>query len=191
MTATIPSSVGLRLITTDEYHRMVGAGILAADEQVELIAGQIIKKMPKGPAHSALCKRIEKLIERLLGDRVLVRLRDPVRLDIYSEPEPDIAVVYPNASFYDDHHPVPGEIYLIIEIADSTVDRDLNVKADLYAAAGIADYWVINVKSQQLHIFREPQANGYQRQTILRGQQSVRLLSFADCEITVQECFGS
>lgn len=169
MTATIPTSVGLRLITTDEYHRMVGAGILAADEQVELIAGQIIKKMPKGPVHSALCKRVEVLVERLLGDRVLVRLQDPIRLDIYSEPEPDIAVVHPNDSFYDDHHPAPSEIYLIIEIADSTIDCDLNTKANLYAAAGIADYWVINVNAQQLHVFRDPQADGYQRQTILKG----------------------
>ncbi|WP_370623533.1 Uma2 family endonuclease [cf. Phormidesmis sp. LEGE 11477] len=169
MTATIPTLVKQRLITTDEYHRMAEVGILSPDERVELIAGKIIQKMPKGPRHSALCKRIEKLIERLLEDKVLVRLQDPIQLDAYSEPEPGIVVAHPNDSFYEDHHPAPNEIYLIVEIADSTIERDLTLKADLYAAAGIIDYWVINVQAQQLHIFRQPQTDGYQRQIILRG----------------------
>ncbi|WP_038016980.1 Uma2 family endonuclease [Synechococcus sp. PCC 7335] len=190
MTATIPAPTKLRLITTNEYHRMAEVGILSPDERVELIAGQIIQKMPKGPRHSALCKRIEKLIERLLGDKVLVRLQDPIQLDLYSEPEPDIVVAHPNASFYVDHHPTPNEIYLIVEIADSTIERDLGFKADLYAAVGVADYWVLNVQAQQLHIFRQPQADGYQRQMILKGQQSANLLAFPECSITVQSCFG-
>ncbi len=190
MTAAIPAQTKLRLITTDEYHRMAEVGILTADEQVELIAGQIIQKIPKGLCHSALCKRIEKLIERLLGDRALVRLQDPIQLDLYSEPEPDIAVVHPDSSFYEDHHPAPNEIYLIVEIADSTIERDLQLKGNLYAAAGLTDYWVVNVQAQQLHVFRQPQADGYQRQTILRGQQSVNLLAFPECSITVQSCLA-
>ncbi|MGK7929068.1 MAG: Uma2 family endonuclease [Spirulina sp.] len=176
-------------MTCADYHRMAEIGILGADERVELIAGQIIQKMPKGPAHSALCKRLEKLLEHRLGDRVLVRLQDPIQLNPYSEPEPDVAVVHPDANFYDRHHPTPDEVYLIIEIADTTSDRDLGTKADLYAAAGIIDYWVFNITPQQLHIFRDPQPNGYQRQLILRGQQSASLLAFPDCAITVQECF--
>jgi Uma2 family endonuclease len=187
---TLPPT-NLRLITTADYHRMAEVGILAADEQVELIAGQIIQKMPKGPTHSARCKRIEKLLERYLGEQVLVRLQDPIQLDIYSEPEPDIAVVHPNTSFYADHHSIPDEVYLIIEIADTTINRDLGVKADLYAAAGIIDYWVVNLTTQQLHVFREPQPDGYQRQLILRAQQSIGLLAFPNCTITVQECLGT
>ncbi|MGB7413679.1 MAG: Uma2 family endonuclease [Thermosynechococcaceae cyanobacterium] len=187
---TTLSEKDLRRITTAEYHQMAIAGILAADEQVELIAGHIIQKMPKGPAHSALCKRIEKLLEHRLGDQVLVRLQDPIQLDAYSEPEPDIAVVHPSLSFYADRHPIPTDVDLIIEIADTTIQRDLSTKADLYAEAGIADYWVVSVTTQELHIFREPQPDGYQRQLILRAQQSVSLLAFPSCTITVQECFG-
>ncbi|MEM9906116.1 MAG: Uma2 family endonuclease [Cyanobacteria bacterium P01_D01_bin.44] len=190
MIATTPSPNGLRLITRADYHRMAEVGILAADEQVELIAGQIIQKMPKGPAHSALCKRIEKLFERLLGDQILVRLQDPIQLDTYSEPEPDIAVVHPSDNFYADHHPTTSEVYLIVEIADTTINRDLGTKADLYAAAGIADYWVFNITTQQLHVFREPQWDGYQRQIILKAQQSIALLAFPTCVMTVQACFG-
>jgi len=169
---------------------MAEVGILAADEQVELLAGQIIQKMPKGPAHSALCKRIEKLLEHQLGDQVLVRLQDPIQLDAYSEPEPDIAVVHPSESFYADHHPIPSEVYLIIEISDTTLERDLGSKANLYAAASILDYWVLNIALQQLHIFRDPEADGYQRQLILKAQQSIMPLAFPNCTLTVQECFG-
>ena len=156
---------------------------------MELIAGQIIQKMPKGPAHSALCKRIEKRLEHRLGDNVLVRLQDPIQLNTYSEPEPDIAVVHPSLNFYADHHPTPDEVYLIIEIADTTIDQDLGPKANLYAAAGVLDYWVFNITLEQLHIFQDPQANGYQRQLILRGHQSVSPLAFPDCTVSVQECF--
>jgi Uma2 family endonuclease len=190
MSITLVPTTDLRPITAADYHRMAEAGILAADERVELIAGQIIQKMPKGPAHSALCKRIEKLLERLLGDQALVRLQDPVQIDIYSEPEPDIAVVHANANFYADSHPTPSEVYLIVEVSDSTVERDLSTKANLYAAAGIADYWVVNVQAQQLHIFRDPQADGYQRQIILKAKQSISLVAFPECVLTVQACFG-
>ncbi|MGF1522490.1 MAG: Uma2 family endonuclease [Leptolyngbyaceae cyanobacterium] len=191
MTVTpLPPST-LRLLSIHDYHQMAAVGILAADEQVELIAGQIVQKMPKGPAHSALCKRIEKLLERRLGDQVLVRLQDPIQLDTYSEPEPDIVVVHPSENFYADRHPIPDDVYLIIEISDTTVERDIGSKADLYATAGIPDYWVINIAKQQLHVFREPSADGYQRQLILKGQQSIALLALPNYTVTVQECFGN
>jgi len=170
---------------------MAEVGILAADEQVELLAGQIVQQRLKGPAHSALCKRMEKLLERRLGDQALVRLQDPVQLDAYSEPEPDLAVVHPSESFYADRHPIPRDVYLIIEISDTTLDRDLGSKADLYAAAGIPDYWVFNIAVQQLHVFQDPGADGYQRQLILRAQQPITPLAFPDCTLTVQECFGA
>ncbi|MEL6553453.1 MAG: Uma2 family endonuclease [Cyanobacteria bacterium J06621_11] len=190
MTVKTRPPVDIRLITTADYHRMADVGILAADEQVELLAGQVIQKMLKGPAHSALCKRVEKLVERRLGDSVLVRLQDPIQLDTYSEPEPDIAIVYPSSSFYAEHHPTASEVFAIIEVSDSTIERDLTLKANLYAAAGIVDYWVINVQEKQLHIFRDPQANEYQKQTILKTKQSTSFVAFPDCTISVSDCFG-
>lgn len=190
MIAIAPIAQDLRLITVAEYHQMAAAGILAADEQVELLAGHIIQKMPKGPAHSAFCKRLEKLLERRLGDQILVRLQDPIQLDPLSEPEPDIAIVKPRDDFYVTAHPTPDDVYWLIEIADTTIKRDLGLKAELYAAAGVEDYWVLNLATQQLHVFREPQADGYQRQTILQNQQTVSPLRFPDCVLSVDECFG-
>ncbi|MDB9495685.1 Uma2 family endonuclease [Spirulina major CS-329] len=192
MTAAPLAPTDLRLISTADYHQMAAVGILAEDEQVELITGQIIQKMPKGPAHSALCKILEKLLEQHLGEQGLVRVQDPLTLDRYSEPEPDLAVVKPRPDFYAQQHPQPEDVYLIVEVADSTLDRDLTVKANLYAAAGITDYWVLNVSVQQLHIFRNPQADGYQQQLILKGQETVEVLAFPDQgRVSVQSCFGS
>lgn len=190
MIAIAPIAQDLRLITVAEYHQMAAAGILTADEHVELLAGHIIRKMPKGPAHSAFCKRIEKLLERRLGDQILVRLQDPVQLDPLSEPEPDIAIVQPRDDFYEEAHPTPNEVYWLVEVADTTIKRDLGLKANLYAAAGIEDYWVLNLATQQLHVFREPQVDGYQRQTILQNQQTIAPLSFSDCVLSVAQCFG-
>ncbi|MBO9998530.1 MAG: Uma2 family endonuclease [Cyanobacteria bacterium SID2] len=188
MTTTLSTS-DLRLISVSDYHRMAETGILAADEQVELMGGQILKKMPKSPAHSALCKRIEKLFEHRLGERILVRVQDPIQLDRLSEPEPDLAIVRPTSNFYSDRHPTPVDIYLLVEVSDTTLNRDLGIKANLYAAAGIRDYWVVEIATQQLHVFRDPQSDGYQRQLILRAQQSVSPLFFPDCSIVVQACF--
>lgn len=188
MIAIAPIAQDLRLITMAEYHQMAAAGILAADEQVELLAGHIIQKMPKAPAHSAFCKRLEKLLERRLGEQILVRLQDPIQLNLLSEPEPDIAIVKPRDDFYVKAHPTPDDVYWLIEIAGTK--RDLGLKADLYAAADVKDYWVLNLATQQLHVFREPQTDGYQRQTILQNQQTVSPLSFPDCAVSVAECFG-
>lgn len=100
---------------------MAAVGILAADKQVELIAGQITQRTPKGPRHSAICKRLETLLEGHLGDRALVRVQDPIQLDRYSEPEPDLAIVRPSTDFYTEQHPSPEGVYLLIEVADIAV----------------------------------------------------------------------
>lgn len=84
-------------------------------------------------------------------------------------------------------HPTPEDVYWLIEIADTTIKRDLGLKAELYAVAEVKDYWVLNLATQQLHVFREPQSDGYQRQTILQNQQTVSPLSFPDCAIRVAE----
>jgi len=181
----------LRPISVVDYHRMAEVGILAADERVELIAGQILQKMPKGPAHSALCKRLEKLLEGRLGDRALVRLLDPVRLDVFSEPEPDLAIAKAREDFYAVGHPTPADVYWLVEIADTSASRDLGTKAMLYGTAAIPEYWVLAIATQELHVFRDPQPNaGYQCQMILRGQQEVAPQAFPHRQFSIAACFG-
>ncbi|MEG4487318.1 Uma2 family endonuclease [Microcoleus sp. D2_18a_B4] len=177
----------IRLLTVQEYHRMAEIGIFEEDERVELLAGQIVKMAAKGTAHSAAVTRTEKLLENRLGERVLVRLQDPVRLNDYSEPEPDLAVVVPDPLYYEDHHPTPSEVYLIIEVADTTLRTDLGIKANLYAQSGIADYWVLDVNNRQLHVFREPTQDGYESIVVLGDDASISPLQFPDFYFMVGE----
>ncbi|MEB3178262.1 MAG: Uma2 family endonuclease [Nostocaceae cyanobacterium] len=179
--------LSLRLLSVQEYHQMAASGIFHPEERLELIAGQIIKMSAKGTAHSAATARTEKLLNNLLLERVLVRLQEPVQLDDYSEPEPDIAVVMPNSLYYEDHHPTLSEIFLIIEIADSSLKYDREVKAQIYAQSGVADYWVLDINGRKLHVYRSPSPEGYQSETILGEDLSISPLAFGDCAIAVRE----
>lgn len=177
----------IRLLTVQEYHLIAEVGIFDEDERVELLGGQIVKMAAKGTAHGAGVKRTEKLLENRLGNRVLVRLQDPVRLNNYSEPEPDIAMVIPDPLYYEDHHPTPSEIYLIIEVADTTLRTDLGIKANLYARSQIADYWVLDVNNRQLHVLREPSQDGYQSIAVLEDDASISPLQFPDISFAVRD----
>ncbi len=179
--------VEARRFTVEEYHRMADLGILNPDERVELIAGQIIAMAAKLPTHCAAVKRADRLLRSRLGEGVLLRLQSPIQLDNYSEPDPDIAVVTVDPLDYEDHHPTVGEVYLIIEVADTTLARDTGFKARVYAQSRIADYWVLALNNRQLHVFREPTANGYSSCVILSEDATISPLAFPDCSITVRE----
>ncbi len=181
----------LRLLSVKDYHRMVEAGVLTPHERVELIAGQIYTMAAKGTAHSAAVTRIERVLKAHLGDRVLLRLQDPVQLNEYSEPEPDVAVVRTHPLDYEDHHPTPAEVYLLIEVADTTLKRDRELKAPAYAQAGILDYWILDVNQRQLYVFRTPTATGYDSEVVLTETEAISPLAFSDCEIAVAEMVRS
>jgi len=177
----------IRLLTVKDYHSMIKAGIFNEDERVELIGGQIIKMAAKGTGHSAAVNRTVDLLRNRLAGLVSVRPQDPIQLNDLSEPEPDIAVVMPNPLYYEDCHPTPSEIYLIIEVADTSLNRDTEFKAGIYAQSGITDYWVLDVNKRQLYVFREPSQNGYQSQVILSENDTISPLAFPNCTIIVRE----
>ena len=183
--------VEFRPISVQDYHRMAAAEIFRPDERVELIAGQVIPMAAKGTAHSAAITRVNRLLKSRLGDRILLRLQDPIELDNYSEPEPDIALVHPDPLDYEDHHPTVSEVFLIIEVADSSLRYDCEIKAIAYDQAGISDYWVLDVTARKLHVFRSPSPVGYQSETILLEEITISPLAFPDCEIRVEELLRS
>ncbi|MGB7444309.1 MAG: Uma2 family endonuclease [Coleofasciculaceae cyanobacterium] len=186
------TTLPLRLWTVREYYQMAEAGILQPDEKVELVAGKIITKMsPQGSIHAAAITRTNRLLGKLLGEQVLIRLQLPIELNDVSEPEPDIAVVRVDPLDYEEGHPQASDVYLIIEVADSTLKRDCELKAKDYAQSGIADYWVLEVKNQQLRVFREPTEDGYQSEVVLGEDGVVSPLLFLDCRITVAELLRS
>jgi Uma2 family endonuclease len=187
----IMATAELRLLTVRDYHKMVDSGILAADEPVELIEGQLYRMVAKGTAHSAAMTRLDRASAQRLSGRALLRWQDPVQLGDLSEPEPDLAVVQIHPLDYEDHHPQPAEIFLLVEVADTTLQRDLELKASVYSRAGIADYWVLDVQNRCLHVLREPEPVGYANVQILDITDTCAPLAFADCQICVGDFFRS
>ncbi|MCC5663011.1 Uma2 family endonuclease [Nostoc sp. CHAB 5784] len=186
----------VRLWNVDEYHRMLETGIITEDERVELINGQVIPMSAKNPPHAAttLCasdyfKRWRSPPQASLAEVALVRVQDPIQLSQYSEPEPDIAVVRIDARKYINHHPAPNEIFLLIEVADTTLDTDCKQKAPLYANAGIADYWILDVNQRQVFVFCEPLLEGYNQQLILQEDATLSLIAFPEIKIHISQLF--
>lgn len=131
--------------------------------------------------------RTDRLLQNSLRNRAFICVQDPVKLNERSEPEPDIAVVKVDPLDYADHHPTPTEVYLIIEVADSSLKLDCETKAKAYSQAGITDYWVLDVVSRQLHVFREPTEDGYQSEVTLVQNATISPLEFPDLSIAVLE----
>ncbi|MBV6624041.1 MAG: Uma2 family endonuclease [Rivularia sp. (in: Bacteria)] len=181
------NTINLRLWTVEEYHQMAEAGIFDEDERVELLEGKIIYRDKVGIAHSCAVGRINYLLQKLLQNRSLISVKNPIQLDDYSEPEPDITVVKIDLLDYADHHPTPDEVYLVIEVADTTFKKDCETKGKAYAAAGIINYWVLDVINRQLHVFREPSENGYKSEVILKEGNSISPLKFSDLNINILE----
>lgn len=182
----IESPTNLKYWTVQDYHRMSDLGILDPNERTELIAGQIVIMTAKGTPHVLTLRILAHLLEDALGDRsVFVSTQDPILLNNSSEPEPDLAIVKGTMFDYAEHHPVPEDIYLVIEVADSTLKQDCQVKDKLYARSNIAEYWVIDLKNRQVHIFRDPTSTGYTSQLILTETHSISPLAFPEIVLSI------
>src|SRR6266702_3964041 len=148
-------------ITVDEYYRMAEVGILPPDARVELIEGEIIDMAPIGTGHGGTVAQLIRLLLSAVGDRAHLLAQLPVRLSDISEPEPDCALVKSRADFYKKKHPGPDDTFLIIEVSESSLRYDVQVKAPLYARHGIPEYWVIDLPGRQVRFFRSPEAGQY------------------------------
>jgi Uma2 family endonuclease len=175
----------LRSLSVQDYHRMVEAGILAADERVELLEGQLYTMAAKGTAHSAAVTRIDRVLSQRLAGRALLRFQDPVQLSDFSEPEPDVAVVQLDPQDYEDHHPRADEVFWLIEVADTTLRRDRDLKVPLYGRSSIPEYWILDVQERCLYVFREPGQTGYASEQKLSEQEAIAPLAFPDCTVRV------
>ncbi|MEQ8715477.1 MAG: Uma2 family endonuclease [Cyclobacteriaceae bacterium] len=155
------TQVDKRLITREEYYKMADSGILAFDEKVELINGEIINKMsPIGIKHASVLGRLSYLL-RGISDQWYIRTQNPVVIDGISEPEPDIAVVDYKQDFYAEGHPIVTEVYFLIEISDSTLAFDKTTKKELYATGGIKEYWVVDINNEHVEVYADLVGNQY------------------------------
>ncbi len=173
----------LAKISLEQYHRMVEAGIWD-DRQVELLNGIIVEMSPEGIPHASKRTKAQEYLTKLLGDTVQLRIAAPITLEDASEPEPDLAIVRRQDDQYDIHHPYPADILWVIEYSQTSLEKDLGIKAEIYAAAEIAEYWIVNLNENKLVILREPVDGLYQsRQELTSGQLSP--VAFADVVIEV------
>lgn len=161
MMRSITVNAPKRRFSVEEYHRLTQIGMLNEDDKVELIQGEIVKMSPIGPKHAAVLRRMVHLFNVFFGDKYIISPQNPVQLGNDSEPEPDIVLLKKREDFYASAHPSAKDIILLVEIADSTLQYDVEVKLPLYAEAGIAEYWIADLQNQKIIIHTDPEGVVY------------------------------
>ena len=184
------TALGTRRFTVDEYYRMAAAGILGKDDRVELLDGLIVPMTPIGARHAACVKRLNALLHRRLGDTVLLGVQDPVTLGPYWEPQPDIAVLRPQPDCYGTRHPAPDDVLLLIEVADASAAGDRTDKLPGYAAAGVAEVWLVDLEADRVEVYRSPAPDGYREVRLLRRGEAMAGLLVPTGEIAVGKILG-
>ncbi len=179
-----------RLFTVSEYYAMVRAGVLHENDRVELIRGQIIPMSPIGSRHATCVDDMAELFITRVRPHATVRIQNPIRLSAHSESEPDLALLE-RKRIYASRHPRPDEVLLVIEVADTTLDYDQQVKALLYAEEGIQEYWIVNLEEEGLEVYRQPGPDGYAETTTLQRGEEVEILALpAAGMFSVEEILG-
>lgn len=159
--------------TINEYHRLIELGFLTEGDRIELIRGELVQMTAKGTQHTVCCSILCRQLDRLLGDRAVIRGQDPITLPNQSEPEPDVVIARGTDEDYLAHHPYPEDILLVIEISDTTLDYDQTTKLSLYAEAGISNYWIVNLPARQLEHYSQPYQNAQGKFNYLSKQISL------------------
>ena len=177
-------------ISVDEYERMGCAGIFGDDARLELLEGEIYEMSPIGSPHAACVKFLSALLNRLFNGKLIVSTQDPIRLDDFSEPQPDIALLRWRDDFYRPAHPTPADVLLVIEVADSTVESDRSYKMPLYAKAGVPEAWLVNLPDERIELYAEPADGVYQvNKNFTRGEE-IQAHSVVDIRFPVTDVLG-
>ena len=179
-----------RAFTVSEYYRMAEADILTEEDRVELIAGQIVAMSPIGSRHAACVDRLNSLLHsqpRLAG---IVRVQSPIALDAYSEPEPDLVLLRPRADFYAAAHPSATDVLLAVEVADTSVDYDHEVKLPLYAQAGLPEVWLIDLQKSRIEVYARPQGDAYQQLIEVTADAILTSPTVAGLELAAADVLG-
>lgn len=175
--------------TAEEFQRMGEAGIFRQDARLELIEGEIIEMSPIGSPHAA-CVTFLTYVLNKLGPGSQVRVQNPVRLSDFSEPQPDVALLRWRDDFYRAAHPAPADVLLVVEVAETTVAADRKVKVPLYARAGIAEAWLVNIPEGRVEVYSDPAGGVYQRTEVFGRGAEARSHTVAGLSVAVGELLG-
>ena len=176
--------------TVDEYEQMIVEGILTENERIELIRGEVVEKMVVGPLHSATVNRINRLLTTRLLALAIVSIQNPVVLND-SEPEPDIALLAPRDDFYAPSKPRSSDVLLVIEVADTSLAYDRDIKLPLYAQAGIQEFWIVNLEESKVEVYRQPLPSGnYASRTDFSPGDLLCALAFPEVTFAIDSMLG-
>lgn len=187
MESLAPDVVKLARLSRARYDAMIEMGILTENDAVELLDGQLYQTMSKGKRHNALITRINRLLMRKLDPRCIISPQNSIALHEYSEPEPDIAVLKPRADDYESALPEPQDVLFLVEVSDSTLAYDRDLKIPLYAAADIPEVWLVDAQERTRTVYREPEGNGYRTASVYRTGDAVPLSAFAGETVQVED----
>jgi Uma2 family endonuclease len=177
--------VSRRLFNVHEYHRMVDAGILCEGDRVELIRGEILEMSPIAPRHNAAVLRANNKLVRLVGDHAIVGSQGSVRLDEYDEPQPDIYLLRPKDDFYASGHAGPSDVFLIVEMADSSLEYDQTIKMQLYAETGVPEYWIADIRNDRVIVYSDREKDTYRTVRTLERGDALAPMLLSECSIPV------
>jgi Uma2 family endonuclease len=174
----------------EEVYKMVKVGILPEESGWELIRGEIVRRMTIGSKHVGTVIKLGKLFERAVGDELFVSTQNPVYLDEYNEPESDIALLKPRDDFYTENLPTLADVLLLVEVSDSTLEYDRETKKILYAEAGIAEFWLINLKHNVIEFYTLPRNGNYQSVNILKRGETIQSETIKKLTLRIEEIIG-
>jgi Uma2 family endonuclease len=172
------TAVQRHLFTVEDYHKMGELGILRPDARVELLNGEILEMSPINSPHAGCVNRLNALLHRLFGAEAVVSIQNPLRLDDFSEPEPDVMLLRPAEDFYAERHPQPADVLLLIEVAESSLDTDRELKGPQYARAGIAHYWIVNLPERCIEVYSQPADGQYRAKRVCLPGETIEVLPF-------------
>ena len=177
--------------SVEEFHKMTEAGILPEESGWEIIDGYIVNKMSIGSKHAGTVKRLGEMLRDLTRQQAIVSVQDPIDIDKYNEPEPDVALLKRRSDFYTESHPTPADVLLLIEVSDSTVETDREIKRTLYAEAGIEEFWLVNLKENTIECYSSPKNGSYRLAQIFETGETVVSKKIENLVLQVEEILGS
>jgi Uma2 family endonuclease len=181
------TEVTKKLFTVDEYYRMADAGILNEDSRVELINGEIIQMSPIGNPHMACVDRATAVFAAALAGRAMVSIQNPVTIDNYNEPQPDVVLMKTRADYYLSKRHTPEDTLLLVEVADTTLAYDRKVKLPIYAASKIQEVWIVDIEHDAILVHRDPADRSYKTRLTLHRGDSVSLIAIPDVVFKVED----
>lgn len=177
-----------RRFTVHDYHRMGEAGILHEDDRVELIEGEIVEMAAIGTRHFSCVNGLTRLLVRSVGDEAIVSVQNPVRLNEHTEPQPDLTVI--RERDYRESLPMPEDVLLLIEVSDTTLAYDRNVKLPLYARAGIGEVWILDLAGETIERHTDPSEGNYRRTERARRGDRIECSTLSDLTLSVDDVLG-